>query len=85
MVSSWVLDNKALVALDGQKFGRLLDRPLANICPVLFALRVLLLGLGDLPSGFPVVCELLEERSLESKWLVSRLALRVERLSDGAL
>lgn len=69
MVSSWVLDNKTLVAFNGQELRWLLNGPLANVCPVFFALGVLLLGLGDLPSAFPIICELLKERSLQSKWL----------------
>ena len=45
VMSSWVLDNQALVAWDARKNLRLFNRPLSNVGPVLISLRVLLLGM----------------------------------------
>lgn len=69
VMSSWVLDNKTLVALNSLEDSGLLNRPLANVSPVLIRLGVILLGVGTLPAGLPVVSELLEEGSLEGSRL----------------
>ena len=66
MVSSGVLDNKTLLALHALDDGGLLNSPLANVGPLLFGTSGVLLGVGRLPSSLPVVCELLEEGSLEA-------------------
>lgn len=69
VVSSRALDNKTLVALDALELVGLLDGPLANVGPFLFALLVgagsILLGGGNLPSLLPVVGELLEKITLD--------------------
>jgi hypothetical protein len=66
VVSGRVLDDQTLVTLDTLEDGRLLDRPFTNVGPVLFRLGVILLCVGALPPGLPVVGELLEEGSLQS-------------------
>lgn len=58
MVSSGVLENQALVANDSRKDLWLFDSPFTDIGPVLFALGVLLLGVGGCPSGVPIIGEL---------------------------
>lgn len=66
MVSGSVLDDQALITFHALEDMRLLDGPLSNVCPFLFfvgALRVLL-GMGCLPTGVPVIGELLEEIGL---------------------
>ena len=50
VVGSDVLDDETLVALNAGKDSRLFNRPTANIRPVLFRLRVLLLGVRRDPS-----------------------------------
>lgn len=67
MVCSGVLDNQTLIADHAREDGGLLDGPLANIGPLLVLVRVLgvLLGVGGLPAGLPVIGELLKERGLE--------------------
>lgn len=67
VVGSLVLQDQTLVAVDASEDGRLLDVPGADVLPLL--LGVLLLGIGSLPSGFPVVGELLEEGSFEGSGL----------------
>lgn len=69
VVSGGVLDNKTLVALHSLVDGRLLDGPLADVGPLLVVAGVLL-GVGRLPSGLPVVGELLKEGSLEGGGLL---------------
>lgn len=59
MMSSLVLDDQALVTLDALEDGRLFDRPVADIGPLLLCgLVVLLLGVRGLPPCLPVVSEL---------------------------
>lgn len=68
MVSSRVLNDKTLVALNALENGGLLNSPLANICPLLLVLASVLhvlLGVRGLPSRLPIVCELLKEGRLE--------------------
>ena len=65
VVSSRVLDDQTLVALNTLEDSGLLDRPLANVGPVLIGLGVILLCVRALPSGLPVVGELLKEGSLK--------------------
>ena len=79
MVSSLVLDDKTLVALNALQDGRLLDGPGTNVCPLLIVGLDVLLCVRGLPSALPVVCELLEERSLECGGLSSLLAYKVIR------
>jgi hypothetical protein len=63
MMSSGVLDDKALITLHALEGMRLLHSPFSNICPLLILVGALsiLLSMGWLPSGLPIVCELLEE------------------------
>jgi hypothetical protein len=73
VVSGRVLDNKSLVTVDTLIRDRLLNSPLANICPfLLFLVRAsrVLLGSGWLPPLVPTVGELLEEIGLESGGLI---------------
>ena len=68
MVSSSILDDESFVALHTLEHSWLLDSPFTNVCPFLvFLLRALgvLLGVRWLPSLFPVVCELLDEVTLD--------------------
>lgn len=65
MVSSLVLDDETLVALNTLQDGRLLDGPGANVRPLLIVGLDVLLCVRGLPSALPVVCELLKERGLE--------------------
>ena len=65
MVSSLVLDDETLVALNALQDGGLLDGPVADVCPLLIVGLDVLLCVRGLPSVLPVICELLEERSLE--------------------
>lgn len=74
MVGSLVLDDKTLVALNALVDVRLLDRPLANVGPLLILLALqVLLGMGRLPPRLPVVGELLKEGSLEGSRLTITL------------
>jgi hypothetical protein len=69
VVRGRVLDNEALVAVDALVLVGLLDRPLADVGPFLLCVLVgaagVLLGVGRLPPGLPVVGELLEEVRLD--------------------
>jgi len=65
VVSSFVLDDQALIALHALEHRRLLDGPGADVCPLLVVGLDVLLCVRGLPSVLPVVCELLEERRLE--------------------
>ena len=68
VVGSGVLDDKALVTLHTLEDMRLLYSPFSNISPLLILLsRALgiLLSMGWLPSGLPIVCELLNEIGLD--------------------
>jgi hypothetical protein len=92
VVSGGVLQHETLIASDAGEDGRLLDRPLSNVGPVLLALGVLLLRVGDFPSRIPVVGELFEEgrfqggRLLLSAWDKGMLAqLTVKRGLSTAL
>ena len=62
MVGGLVFEHEALVALDCAERGGLLDGPLADVLPLLLGI---LLCVRDAPSVLPVVCELLEEGSLD--------------------
>lgn len=61
MMSGWVLDDQALVSLNGLEDMGLFDRPLADICPFLGGLRIFFLCVGRFPARLPIVGELLEE------------------------
>lgn len=66
MVSSLVLNNEAFVAFHALQNHRLLDRPGADILPLLLGRLVrLLFGVRCLPPRVPIICELLEKRSFE--------------------
>jgi hypothetical protein len=66
VVSSRVLDDQSLVALDALVLGGLLNSPLADVGPFLVLLvGSVLLSVGRLPSLVPVVGELLEEVGLQ--------------------
>lgn len=71
MVSGRVLHNETLVALHALVNGGLLDGPLADVSPLLIVAGVLL-GVGRLPSGLPVIGELLKEGSLECGGLLEK-------------
>ena len=49
----------------------LLYSPLSNICPFLILIGAfgVLLGMGRLPAGVPVICELLNEVTLDGSRL----------------
>ena len=81
MVSSRILDDKALVASDARKHSRLFNSPLSNIGPVLVGFGVLLLGVRRSPPRLPVVGELLEERGFEVGGLGNVSAVRLLRLA----
>jgi hypothetical protein len=72
-VSSLVLDNETLVALDALQDSGLLDGPGTDVRPLLVVGLDVLLCVRGLPSALPVVCELLEEGSLECGGLVRLL------------
>jgi len=61
MVSSLVLQHETFVALQTLEYKRLLNLPCTNVCPFLLVRLSVLLGVGSLPSGLPVVGELFEE------------------------
>lgn len=67
VVSGCVLNNQTLITLHTLEDGRLLNSPFSNICPFLVFVGILgvLLGVRWLPSLFPVVCELLDEVTLD--------------------
>jgi len=66
MMGSLVLDNEAFVALNALENGRLFNRPSADVLPLLLSVLIgFFLGVRCLPSCIPVICELLEEGSLE--------------------
>ena len=60
-MSGWVLYDQTLILLNSLEDMRLLNRPLADICPFFGSLRVFLLRMRGFPACFPVVCELFEE------------------------
>jgi hypothetical protein len=64
VVGGSVLHNKTLVALHTLVDDGLLNGPFTNVSPFLVIVRVFL-GVRGLPSGLPVVGELLKERGLE--------------------
>lgn len=73
VVSGRVLDNKSLVTVDTLIRDRLLNSPLANICPFLLFLvgaSCVLLSSGWLPPLVPTIGELLEKIGLESGRLI---------------
>lgn len=65
MVSGGVLDNKTLIAVNSLVLDRLLNGPLADVCPLLLRAGRILLCVRGLPSLVPVVGELFKEVSLE--------------------
>jgi hypothetical protein len=67
MMSCGVLDHKTLVTFHALVDMRLLDSPFSYVCPFLILVGTLrvLLGVGRLPSRFPVVGELLDEVTLD--------------------
>ena len=66
VVSSLVLDNETFVAFHALQNHRLLDRPGADILPLLLRRLVrLLFGVRCFPPRVPVICELLEEGCFE--------------------
>jgi hypothetical protein len=69
VVSGRVLDNKTLIAINSLVLDRLLNSPLADVCPFLLGARCVLLRMRGFPALVPVVGKLLKEISLE----VSRL------------
>lgn len=69
VVSGLVLQDETLVALNALEDGRLLNRPLAHVRPILIALCVLALSVRWSPSRLPVVGELFKEWSLDLGWL----------------
>lgn len=73
MVSSWVLDHQALVALHSLEDMWLLYSPLSDVRPFFIFVGALgvLLGVGRLPAGVPAICELLDEVTLDGGRLVT--------------
>lgn len=65
MVSSLVLDDETLVALNTLQDGGLLNGPVTDVRPFLIVGLDVLLGVRGLPPSLPVVCELFKERCLE--------------------
>ncbi|KAI6761764.1 hypothetical protein HG531_002317 [Fusarium graminearum] len=65
VVSGGVLDNKTLIAVNSLVLDRLLNGPLADVCPLLLRAGRILLCVRGLPSLVPVVGELFKEVSLE--------------------
>ena len=80
VVGGRVLDDQTLIALNTLEDGGLLDSPLANVGPVLLGLRVVLLGVGPLPSRLPALGELLQEGGLQGRWLKERLGIATREL-----
>ena len=64
-MSSLVLQHKTFVAVQALVDKRLLNLPCSNVCPFLLVRLGVLLGVGCLPSGLPVVGELLKERGVD--------------------
>ena len=60
-MSCWILHNQALILLNSLEDMRLLNRPLANICPFFGRLGILFLCVRGFPPCVPVVCELFDE------------------------
>lgn len=60
-MSCWVLYNQTLVLLNALQNMGLLNRPLANVCPLFGGLRIFFFCMGGFPPCVPVMCELLEE------------------------
>jgi hypothetical protein len=75
VVGSCVLDDQTLIALHSLEDVRLLNRPLSNVGPFLLLVGALgvLLGVGRLPAGLPVVGELLNKVALDSGGLGRKL------------
>jgi hypothetical protein len=83
VMGSGVLYDKTLITLHALEDMRLLDSPLSDVCPFLILLArafSILLSMGRLPSGLPIVCELLEEVGFDSGrlWQV-KLAIQLRR------
>lgn len=76
VVSSSVLDNKTLVALNALEDGGFFNGPLADVGPLLVLLLAirLLLGVRGLPAGLPVIGELFKEVGLDGGRLQARKA-----------
>lgn len=81
VVSSRVLHDQTLVALNSLEDGGLLNSPLANEGPVLLGLGVVLLRVRELPPGLPVISELLQEGSLKR----GGLDRGVRRVKEGSI
>lgn len=79
VVSRLVLEHETLVALDTLEHAGLLNRPGADVCPLLLGGLVVLLGVRDLPARFPVVGELFVERCLDGSRLLEIMSARVQR------
>lgn len=68
VVGGCVLYNQTFVTLHALVNMGLLDSPFSDVGPFLIFLLgvfVILLGVGWLPSGLPIVCELLDEIGLD--------------------
>lgn len=65
MMSGWVLDDQALISLNGLEDMGLLDRPLADICPFFGSLRIFFLCVRRFPARLPVIGKLFKEICFE--------------------
>lgn len=80
MVGGRVLYNETLVSVDTLEDSGFLNGPFTDVGPVLFRLGVILLRMGWRPPRFPIIGELLEERSFEG----GRLGVVSKPRRDGA-
>ena len=60
-MSRWILYDQTFVSLNGLEDVGLLNRPFANICPLLGSLGIFFLCVGRLPACIPVIRKLFEE------------------------
>jgi len=84
MMSSSVLDDKTLIALDTLEDMWFFNSPFTNICPFLILVGILcvLLSMRWLPSLLPVVSELLDEIALDLGWLEDCVSTASQRMAN---
>ena len=69
-MSCRVLDYKTFVSDDTREYMGFFNGPFTYVRPVFLGFRVFFLGMRWLPSGFPVVCKLLVEQSIDIGGLI---------------
>ena len=73
-MSCGVFYDKTFVPSNAFQDIRFLDRPSADICPLLLGLGIFFFCMRRSPPRLPVICELLKECSFDTRGLLSGLA-----------